>query len=182
MAERRYATHRLKRVDLFATARAHVGRWVPLGELLALNGLEAKSGSGEDAVRHWDAVQMGSPEEAEAGRAALRAYCMARRAAHGGSSRCAARPRCPPRAAPCAAPAGSWSVASASVALDRALVIECDKQSERLRGIQAVDMRPALHLRLHPLGADTDKAFVAPHGTGRDFRAPKSHLILPQRK
>ena len=34
-------------------------------------------------------------------------------------------------------------------------------------------MRPALHLRLHPLGADTDKAFVAPYMHWHGFPRPK---------
>jgi len=76
-AQERYMRHRLKCVDVFSNVRLLTTRWVSLNDLLCANALPAKSGSGVNAVRLWDQIQM-STDAAEIadGRAALRTYCM----------------------------------------------------------------------------------------------------------
>ena len=73
----RYAAHRAKCLDPFVVLRALTDEWLGLDALLAANGLAQKTGKGTGAVQLWDAVQMGSPEEARAAREALESYCAA---------------------------------------------------------------------------------------------------------
>ena len=57
--------------------RSLTDEWVGLNALLLANGLSPKTGQGTGAVELWDAVQMGSPEQARSARAELENYCVA---------------------------------------------------------------------------------------------------------
>jgi hypothetical protein len=73
----RYQSHLTKCMDPFVTVRAITSEWIALDALLSLNGLPAKTGVGGDAVKLWNAIQMGDAEEASASRAQLQEYCIA---------------------------------------------------------------------------------------------------------
>ncbi len=62
----RYATHRLKCLDVFARLRMHLGIWPKLNDLLSSNCLPAKTSSGDEATRMWHDNR----------REELEAYCM----------------------------------------------------------------------------------------------------------
>lgn len=73
----RYMAHRAKCLDPFVVVRALTDEWLGLNALLAANELQPKVGEGTSAVELWDAVQMGTPDQARVAREALETYCAA---------------------------------------------------------------------------------------------------------
>ena len=51
--QNKYASHRIKCLDIFQRVRGVLGYWPKLEQLLQANGLPGKSGSGAEAIRLW---------------------------------------------------------------------------------------------------------------------------------
>jgi len=71
----RYLQHRLKCVDILANMRCQLDTWVSLANMLSMNRMASKSGSGVNAVTLWNQVQMGTATEAREARDELHEYC-----------------------------------------------------------------------------------------------------------